>query len=132
MNHWTDVIEEGEVLTEASMRGTFASYLSQAEKAFLKVAVKEIKKIAGGYAESVTVKQGRPGGVVWLEYKGQDRSDIDLEFTASLMLTQPTELTVQWDARSATRGKQDGYSKHSIGQATPGIIVQAWKAQFGH
>ncbi len=121
-----------ESLTEASgMRGTFAEYLGRAEKAFLNAAAKEIKKIAGARAENVAVKQGRPGGPPWLDYEGQDKSDIDLEFTASLTMSQPNKITIHWNSRSAYTGRDKGRIEDSIGQATPGAIVQAWLSKFG-
>ena len=126
MDEAAGVLDEG-----SGMRGTFADFLGRAEKAFLAVAAKEIKKIAGGYAEKVEVIQTRPGGVVWLDYVGQDHGDIDLQFTASLHLSAPTEVTISWTARSATRGKNEGYSKYSIGQAIPAAVVRMWQVQFG-
>jgi hypothetical protein len=130
-----DALEEaradGEVLEEGSMRGTFADFLGQAEAAFLRVAAREIKRLAGGHAEHVSVKQGRAGGVVWLEYEGQDKGDIDLEFSAQIATKSARESKVIWFSKSAMRGRQEADKTYTNGTLSPSVVVEFWKAQFG-
>jgi len=71
-------------IEEASGSGrTWADFEGDALEEFHKEAVAGIKKLAGGHAESVNVVRSR--STSWVEYKGQNRSDFDMEWQGSLI-----------------------------------------------
>jgi len=71
-------------IDEASGSGrTWADFEGDALEMFCKEVAAGIKKLAGGHAESVNVERSR--NTVWVEYKGQNRSDFDLEWQGSLV-----------------------------------------------
>lgn len=79
--------------------------------------------------ERIEVREGRPGGVVWLEYVGQDRGDNDMAFIASVSIRSPSKVLVQWETSHAMRGKQAGSIDKPAGQMTPQVVVDAFRAQ---
>lgn len=71
-------------LSEASGSGrTWADFEADALEMFHKEVAAGVKKLAGGHAESVKVV--RSHSTSWVEYKGQNRSDIDLDWHGSLI-----------------------------------------------
>jgi|GEM_PF-5268244 len=120
----------GEMLAEASGGDkAYSFYVNKAHEMFLNEVAKGIKKVAGGKAERVDVK-GR--SVVWLEYYGQDSSDMDLEFNCSLIDKAP-DVTVHWDVRSAYTGagKDEGSMTKREGVLKPSDVVALFSEKFG-
>jgi hypothetical protein len=117
----------GQSILQESLEGTYAAYLAKADEMFFKKAVEKIKKIAGGYAEEVYVG-GR--GFKFLSYKGQDRSDLDLEFTASLT-HKGSDVIVHYNAKSAQMGTKSGKQSFKLGTLKPDHIVSIWREYFG-
>jgi hypothetical protein len=62
---------------------TWADFEGDALEEFHKEVAAGIKKLAGGHAESVEAERSR--STSWVSYKGQNRSDIDLEWTGTLI-----------------------------------------------
>lgn len=121
------VVRGASALDEAAQSMSFWDYLIGAQEEFLRAAARLIKREAGGHAESVTVKRGR--SVAWLEYKGQDRSDMDLEWTVSLIVKEP-DVDVHVDADSVSgRSKRD--VSYKIGVLTPDDILRLFQNSFG-
>lgn len=117
---------DGEELTEAAGK-SFFDFLIGAQEAFLKDVAKGIKKVAGGHAESVNVKRAK--SAVWLEYKGQDRSDMDLEVVFSLVVKEPST-TVYIDVKGVqSSGKRD--ASFRTGQLTTDVVVGMFREAFG-
>lgn len=121
------VVQEADL----GMKGTFAAYLSQAEKAFLEAAAEQIKKIAGGHAEKVSVVQDGPTTLAFLYYKGQDRSDEDMDFSATVTtLKYPNAIiSMEWMTVRDGRGKRD--ANGPAGTLRPEVIVDQFKGIFG-
>jgi len=116
---------------QAAASDSYASYMYWAEEMFLKEALKQIKKIAGGHAEKVEVV--RSGGrQPFLTYEGQDKSDMDMEFTCSTFMSSDTEATLIWFGETVMGGRFDDKLKRKIGAFTPSTIASIFKNVFGH
>ena len=103
-------------------------YLVNAEVAFLKEAAKLIKKEAGGHAEKVEVKRGR--SVAWLEYEGQDRSDMDMDFVAHLgIFENSAKLYVR--GKKVSRGSYDEEKTYALGALTTNDVLLVFREHFG-
>jgi len=119
---------KGKRLEEAAGK-SFYDYLGDASENFLKSAIKPIKKVAGSHAEKVMVMRRR--NTSWLEYTGQDRSDMDIRFSAYVL---PGD---GFDAILTISG-MDGYGKHiekdvrtKAGQLDADMIVGHFRDVFG-
>jgi hypothetical protein len=121
------LVEEATSLDEASGK-SFWDYLVGAQEAFLNDAAKAIKKLAGGYAESVKVVHGRTA--VWLEYKGQDRSDMDMEATITMIVIEP-DIHLDMDVRSVMHANWKREAKYKSGQLTIENVVNLFQEAFG-
>jgi len=114
-------------LTEAAGK-SFWDYLVGAQEAFLNDAAKAIKKLAGGYAESVKVVRAR--SAVWLEYKGQDRSDMDMEATISMIVKEP-DIHLHMDVKSVMHASWTREVQYKSGQLTTDNVVNLFQEAFG-
>ena len=115
---------------QAAAANSYANYLYGADERFLLEAAKLIKKIAGGHAERVDVV--RSGGrQPFLTYEGQDRSDLDLDFTCSFFMTSDTEVTFMWFGEKVMTGRFDAKLKRKIGAFTPNTIADIFSNVFG-
>ena len=84
----------------------------------------------GGHAEQVTVKRGR--SVVWLEYEGQDRSDIDLSLHISAVYGHDwPEVVLHFDGKSASGGKIEREMRMAGGQLTSDVVLSLFMEYFG-
>ena len=108
---------------------TYSEFMEAASAAFLGQAMPDIKGLTGDHAE--VVKIGGSSRSRWLEYKGQDRSDIDLELIIHLFPTSASDVTVICSGRSAERGRLDESRRMKWGQLTPQTIVNLFLEQFG-
>lgn len=117
-----------DVIQEASVNKSYSTYLVAADKAFLNDAAKIIKKIAGGHAESINVV-GRT--VILLEYKGQDRSDIDLDFTCHLVSVNFPNVELFVSYESASKGSAFKKFNFTQGTLTPESVANVFKRYFG-
>ena len=115
------------MLAEAGNQ-SFYDYLVDAQENFLRDSAKLIKKVAGGHAEVLTVKRSR--STCWLEYRGQDRSDMDLEWTASLIVREP-DVTVYVDVRSVARGNSKRDADYKAGVLSPDDVLRLFLGSFG-
>jgi len=125
-----DETEVGD-LEEAKLAKTsaYSKYIDQADADFLTVAAKEIKKIAGGHAVSVEMKRGR--AVSWLEYHGEDRSDMEMEFNAHVLSISNHDAKLFYNGKTAMGGTFDEERKLKIGVLTPETVVQTFRQYFG-
>jgi len=117
---------------EVTAAGTaYYEFLADADEAFLKGAVAGIKKTAGGYAEKVQVMRSRH--TVWLEYTGQDRSDMDFEIAFNIVMSGPSanDVLLMWHGKKAMGGFFSEEKKYKIGVLTTQTVVDTFKNYFG-
>jgi hypothetical protein len=108
---------------------TWVEYEMDAHEAFFKDVLRKLKEVAGGHLKEASTKRGR--SVVWLEYTGQDLSDIDLEWHCHLVPSQVFDITLYWEARSAMNGPSKGSVPFKSGLLTVDKVVGVFKDSFG-
>ncbi len=100
----------------------------EAEVKLLRSAASLIKQHAGGYAQNVRVLSRTSAG---LHYVGQDSSDIDLEFSVTLIPGNWPQAKIATWGKSAMTGKFTRDVKLAMGLITPEKILDLFKDRFG-
>jgi hypothetical protein len=124
--HVSESVEEAEI-SEAP-QNVLSDFLAGGEQMFLQAVAKEIKKVARGYAEKVDVK--RSGSTVWLEYKGQDHSDMDFEWVAHVTVVGHPKATLHIQA-TPIHGRTSRTVKSMVGALSVQNVVDQFQQDFG-
>lgn len=114
----------------SGMSGTYADFVYQGEQLFLEAVAKIIKRIAGGHAKSIRVTKDR-GRTPFLQYEGEDRSDIGMVFTLHLLASSPNDVVLSWFGKSDMTGRFNGKRKFAWGQLTPDEAATPFREVFG-
>lgn len=114
----------------SGLAGTYADFVYQGEALFLQEVAKRVRKIAGGHAQRVQVaRQG--GRAPMLVYEGEDRSDMNLEFTLHLISTSPQDVILSWFGESTMHGRFSEKQNFKWGQLTPDAAASIFQGVFG-
>lgn len=104
----------------------FIEYERDALEAFLNEAAKLIKNEARGHAEFVGAK--RSGAAIWLEYKGQDRLDVDLRVVFHI---NPVDHKVNVAMHvEQLRNDRTTNAEYFSGEFTPDKLLDLFNLQF--
>lgn len=124
-------LSESRIEEESGTGRTWAEYEADALMAFLDDVAKGIKSMAGGHAESVKVVRARPH--IRIEYKGQNRSNIDMEWSGYITPGLANhEVWVNVDFKVADGGMSMSREvRLKSGTATPQILVNLFAVAFG-
>jgi len=107
-------------LTEAS-KDSYANALDAADESFLTGVSKLLKKALGNKVELV-VKRGN--STAWLEGKGVDSSDLEIDFVLSLGLKGPYDAELYFTGNHAMNGKLDSDRKFKTGELTHDVAAK--------
>jgi hypothetical protein len=118
---------EGSELVEAK-DSSFASFLMDAELAFLTGVAQGLKKALGTKLETVKVNRGV--SAVYLEVKGEDLSDMSVDLTVSMFHSGGYDAKLFITGTSAMKGGIDVDRHMKIGVLTVELAIKAVMEQF--
>ena len=123
-------ILEGYLHTKEAAGKSFYDYQLDAEEYFLQDVAPLIKHIAGGHAEKIKVQRGR--SVAWLEYQGQDRSDLDMSCTISITTVNIKNNKAFWhiDGTKVFGGAFAEDIEIALGALTPELVAAKFAQYF--
>lgn len=116
------------LLSEAT-GGTYLDALKDADVAFLDKVVSILKKRHSRKFEELRVHKGISS--VFLAFKGQDNSDIDIDGYVALSTQSWTDVNVVLEAKHAMRGKIERTVPYKTGVLTPEVVADIVSEQMG-
>lgn len=120
------VLSESELLE--AIGEPFYRYEMYAQERFFKDVLPEIKKIAGGHAEKVSVELAIDEA--YLSYKGQDKNGLGLKVSISLFTHGKNQVTASFFVKSARFGNYDFGLVKKTGVLTPALVIAKFREIF--
>jgi len=118
-------LEEGKAL---GAEATYAAFEMEAHALFLDQVAALIRKVAGKHAQQVRVVRER--SVAWLDYTGEDQSDMPLEFMVT-MVAKGATVVAHVSGSRAGRSYPDQRYELPSGVMTPRFVATEFVKLFG-
>lgn len=112
----------------AGADATYAAFEVEAQALFLDRVAPRIKKLAGGHMQALRVVRD---STAWLEYRGEDLSDLPLEWAVTLVPKGNAVAIHAWGSR-AGKAFPDLRVELASGVLRPSLVVDLFGNAFGN
>lgn len=110
---------------------SYATFQGQAQATFLKAVAKLIRKISGSHCGSCEVQLSREGTHARLEYKGEDASDLGMNFGAHLVGDGNFDVSVIFFGNTIRGGDFCEERSFKTGEVNPDHVFRMFCEKFG-